>query len=632
MTSRIGGRGSILLIFLHSFSKLVQYFGQELTSETGYEGEVFDSIKNKEHEHEDEDKKLNLKENNINEQNNNNNSNSNNNNTKSKRKEKKLLSNISGSKSVNNLKQMNNSNNNNIKDDSNENENNYYYNYNNGNDGNERKRKKSISLNDLQNAVNNDNTNTSNDNDNNIGISPIFDDFSKERNLHHEHAKRTLADRGLENSSLVSVSIPSTVRKHWITSMSSRTIGFSLHLARTLTLTDSILSGIMRAGTALGVIFTVLFGIISVFSVLQQNLNLFPTFLTYHTNSDSILINHIISNVSLVKNPCLYNSNTNLKQEKLQDYQYCNINDESFHVNLEKPMYASCSMRWKTLSVLDFAILSELSYFDDTITLNDNVSSINANNFNPNDNNNNNNTFPLNEVSTIQKMLDELFPDLGFIHIRSPPNNTQTGWNSGFEGSHPMYLEVYSEKLDVTVIAVRGTDVGRLHDFLGKFILFIILYYIFFNIEDVKLFAEPVLISLLSCIFPLMRISSDTTTSTIIQILHESNSFFGLVGEAEYYQPLVERVKEISKIRSNKNNEIILTGHSLGGGLSRIVAALTHLPSISFAPPGIALSHRKFSVLGKKSEESNEIIVNHKIGGMNDLYDQSMAIITDFDM
>lgn len=129
-----------------------------------------------------------------------------------------------------------------------------------------------------------------------------------------------------------------------------------------------------------------------------------------------------------------------------------------------------------------------------------------------------------------------------------------------------------------------------------------------------------------------MRLSSDTTTSTIIQILHESNSFFGLVGEAEYYQPLVERVKEISKIRSNKNNEIILTGHSLGGGLSRIVAALTHLPSISFAPPGIALSHRKFSVLGKKSEESNEIIVNHKIGGMNDLYDQSMAIITDFDM
>jgi hypothetical protein len=52
----------------------------------------------------------------------------------------------------------------------------------------------------------------------------------------------------------------------------------------------------------------------------------------------------------------------------------------------------------------------------------------------------------------------------------------------------------------------------------------------------VKLFAEPVLLSLLSCVFPLMRLRLVTTTSTVIEILHESNNFFGLVGEAEYYQ------------------------------------------------------------------------------------------------
>jgi predicted esterase YcpF (UPF0227 family) len=144
------------------------------------------------------------------------------------------------------------------------------------------------------------------------------------------------------------------------------------------------------------------------------------------------------------------------------------------------------------------------------------------------------------------------------------------------------------------------------------------------------LFAEPVLISLLSCIFPLMRVSSDTTTSTIIQILHESNSFFGLVGEAEYYQPLLERVKAISD--TNKT-DVILTGHSLGGGLSRIVAALAHLPSVSFAPPGIALSHRKFSILKDHNEDNQHSNDRHrKIGGMADLHDQSMAVITDFDM
>jgi hypothetical protein len=132
-----------------------------------------------------------------------------------------------------------------------------------------------------------------------------------------------------------------------------------------------------------------------------------------------------------------------------------------------------------------------------------------------------------------------------------------------------------------------------------------------------------------------MRVSSDTTTSTIIQLLHESNSFFGLVGEAEYYQPLVERVKVISDSTLEKKTDVILTGHSLGGGLSRIVAALTHLPSVSFAPPGIALSHRKFSILEeKKSDDSRHrhSNQNRKISGMVDLHDQSMAVITDFDM
>jgi putative lipase involved disintegration of autophagic bodies len=124
----------------------------------------------------------------------------------------------------------------------------------------------------------------------------------------------------------------------------------------------------------------------------------------------------------------------------------------------------------------------------------------------------------------------------------------------------------------------------------------------------------------------------------IIQLLHESNSFFGLVGEAEYYQPLVERVRVISDSTLEKKTDVILTGHSLGGGLSRIVAALTHLPSVSFAPPGIALSHRKFSILEEKKGEGETTAARHhsnlnrKISGMVDLHDQSMAVITDFDM
>ena len=36
-----------------------------------------------------------------------------------------------------------------------------------------------------------------------------------------------------------------------------------------------------------------------------------------------------------------------------------------------------------------------------------------------------------------------------------------------------------------------------------------------------------------------------------------------------------------------KNHHVIITGHSLGGGLARIVGTLTNVPSVSFSPPGL---------------------------------------------
>jgi hypothetical protein len=374
MTTRIGGHGSILLISLHAFGKIVQYFGSDPTSASDYEGEY-------EPWNEDSDPlKGSTSAMSPNKQ-------------KSTKKSKKERS-PSPHKSVDDLQLLGK------------------------NNRGLRKRKKSISYDDLNVAS------------------------EEQNNNHQDHAKQTFANRGSEHSSLVSVSLPSTVRTHWITALSSRTVGFSLHLARTLTMTDNLLAGIMRVGTALGVIFTVLFGIISVLSVLQQNLNLFPKLITYHSFEDSILLNHIISNVTLQKNPCRYSLSTP------ENNPQCELNEELLFVeNLKKPMYASCSMRWKTLSVLDFAILSELSYFDDPSAAEDDVNFMNSD-------------------FTIQQMLEELYPDLDFIHIKA--SNTLLQESSGLEGAHPMYLEVHSEKLGLTVVAVRGTDVGRLHDFLGK--------------------------------------------------------------------------------------------------------------------------------------------------------------------
>ena len=55
------------------------------------------------------------------------------------------------------------------------------------------------------------------------------------------------------------------------------------------------------------------------------------------------------------------------------------------------------------------------------------------------------------------------------------------------------YMDAYSKSLNISVIAIRGTDVGRLSDL----------------VEDVKIFKEPVLLSMLSVVFPTIRIWPD---------------------------------------------------------------------------------------------------------------------------
>jgi hypothetical protein len=254
---------------------------------------------------------------------------------------------------------------------------------------------------------------------------------------------------------------------------------------------------------------------------------------------------------------------------------------------------------------VDFALLSELSYYEPDISATTSDSA----------------TRP-----TLQQAVDALFPDLDFVvrpytlhsnsvisnslrtNSTSTNNSCSSGSGSGtsksdmnesnnsysnrnsenatIKNNHssaqkakqmsmesselhraegPVYIELYSEILDLTVVAVRGTDIGRLHDFL----------------EDMKLYSEPVLFTLLSTIFPTIRLWTSDTTSRIIEWLYHFNTFVGLQSEALYYQPLVARIQAIisqedaskecdhnngSKVCPiyDKKKNIVITGHSLG--------------------------------------------------------------------
>jgi hypothetical protein len=113
-----------------------------------------------------------------------------------------------------------------------------------------------------------------------------------------------------------------------------------------------------------------------------------------------------------------------------------------------------------------------------------------------------------------------------------------------------MFKDCYRLHVILLLSYIYHVDVGRMHDFL----------------EDVKLYAEPVIFSLLSLIFPTIRLWTQETTSMVIEWLHELNSFFGLQGESEYYQPLLERVWQIldSVSLDGAKPSVVITGHSLG--------------------------------------------------------------------
>ncbi|CAM9629153.1 unnamed protein product [Discosporangium mesarthrocarpum] len=290
--------------------------------------------------------------------------------------------------------------------------------------------------------------------------------------------------------------------------------GWLFHVMETRSHSQFVFSGLMRGGTAFLIMLSLFLAACQMISLMQEQWKWYPSLIKYSITDSNQLV---VDNAFVVK--ATFETDGN--------------------VVIEEPRYAACGLSWHGLSLVDYALLAELAYFD-----------------------------PHNPDIPLEEVMAQFFPK-----TKGPKFILKV--SVGKENhNHAQFIEAYAPALNVSVIAIRGTDIARISDL----------------IEDVKIWVEPIVLKALSMMFPTIRIWPDSTSSAVIEWLHETLQLFGLQQQAQYYRPLLEYVRSI------RDRDVVLTGHSLGGGLARIVGALEKTTSICFSPPGIAQSYRKFSV------------------------------------
>jgi lipase ATG15 len=195
------------------------------------------------------------------------------------------------------------------------------------------------------------------------------------------------------------------------------------------------------------------------------------------------------------------------------------------------PIYGICGKEFWGLNVIDYALFSMMSYVGD--------------------------------AGETERTVRQLFPQNWRINVHTD-DVTDRFWTE------------FSVNEKTTVIAVRGSEFWRVSDYL----------------EDLRMWTEPVAKSMLTLAFPTVRAWSPKTTAMVFDAYQEFLAFIGIPDDLQYkYQRLLEYV---NARKFENGRTVVLTGHSLGGGIASIVGAIAKLPTVTFLSPGMYQTASKF--------------------------------------
>ena len=161
-------------------------------------------------------------------------------------------------------------------------------------------------------------------------------------------------------------------------------------------------------------------------------------------------------------------------------------------------------------------------------------------------------TYYLGENSTVYGFFDKQL------------KNNHWNYSLELESNHLHYLKGYNDKLKLKIIAFRGT------------------YTLEDCVHDLQLFLESATPSISLGIFPVFTRDTLSMISTIL-------SFFGSNAFPKGSLYLANLAETVVKRELDEDIPVVLTGHSLGGGIANIIASKLGLVSYAISPPGIAL-------------------------------------------